>query len=425
MRRLAIAGMVLFISACAVSPASVLKGQGSWSSFQHNENGRSEEMAVVLHDGRVMVVSSNFNGSPESTTEIYDPRQRSWSTASDMPEAVNSPTATVMADGRVLVAGGGVNANAGVHAQPTPSQAVNTALTFDPSSGTWAKVAPMNQSRYLQSAVLLADGRVLVIGGSNAKSKLASAEIFDPRSGKWMKTAEMAFASASPVVIALPDGRVLVTGGNSSSEAPPAALYDPRKNAWSNVKFPPAGYVVNSAFLSRAEQIVGFMERYQATPSNNSGGQQQGQAPDVIPFVFNLQSGVLQTGAIMPAGSSDVQASGFTPGTTLLSDGRLLTSDGIRTLLYNPAGNNWSVAPTSPAVPDTYGEISLLLDDGRVLVIGGDYFVLFDPNGVVAGPSPALIGSPEFSWWLTVIAALMIVLVGAQYAWSRRSQRAT
>jgi len=424
-RRLAIAGMVLFMSACAVSPASVLKGQGSWSSFQHNENGRSEETAAVLHDGRVMVVSSNFNGSPDSTTEIYDPRQRSWSTASDMPEAVNSPTATVMADGRVLVAGGGVNANAGVHAQPTPPQAVNSALIFDPSSGTWTKVAPMNQSRYMQSAVLLSDGRVLVIGGSFGKSRLASAEIFDPRSGKWMKTADMPFASAAPVVVALSDGSVLVTGGNSPSEAPPAALYDPRKNVWFNLKFPPTEYVVDSAFLNRAGQLVGFMERDQATPSNNSGGQPQGQAPDVIPFVFNLQSGVIRTGVIMPAGSSDVQASGFTPGTTLLSDGRLLTSDGSRTLLYNPAGNTWSVAPTSPAVPDTYSEISLLLDDGRVLVMGGDYFVLFDPNGVIVGPSPALIGSPELSWWLTVIAALLIVLVGAQYAWSRRPQRAT
>jgi|GEM_PF-2528995 len=423
MRRFVIAGMMLFISACTISPASVLKGQGSWSSFQHDEKGRSEETAVVLHDGRVMVVSSNFNGSPDSTTEIYDPRQRSWSTASDMPEAVNSPTATVMADGRVLVAGGGVNANAGVHAQPTPPQAVNTVLTFDPSSGTWTKVAPMNQSRYLQSAVHLADGRVLMIGGSIAKSRLASAEIFDPRSGKWTKTADMPFASSSPVAVALSDGRVLVTGGNSPSEAPPAALYDPNKNAWSNLKFPPTGYIVNSAFLSRAGQLVGFME--QATPSDNSGGQSQGQTPDVIPFVFNLQSGGIRTGAIMPAGSSDVQASGFTPGTTLLSDGRVLTSDGIRTLLYNPAGNNWSVAPTSPAVPGTYGETSLQLDDGRVLVMGGDYFVLFDPNGVVAGPSPALIGSPQLSWWLTLIAALMIVLVGAQYAWSRRPQRTT
>jgi hypothetical protein len=66
-----------------------------------------------------------------------------------------------------------------------------------------------------------------------------------------------------------------------------------------------------------------------------------------------------------------------------------------------------------------------MLQDGRVLITSGDYFDLFDPNGVIVGPSPAFIGSPELSWWLTVIAALMIVLVGAQYAWSRRPQRAT
>jgi len=414
-RGLAIAGMVLFISACAISPVSVLKGQGSWSSFQHAENGRSEATAVVLHDGSVLLVGGNLsNGSPVSTTEIYDPRHGSWSTASDMPVAVNIPTATVMADGRVLVVGGEANPNTGV--------AVNTAFIFDPASGIWTKVAPMEQSRYGQSDVLLANGRVLVTGGyTSSTQSTSSTEIFDPATGKWTKAADMPAKRESAVAIVLPDGRVVVAGGYSPPRPsggrllpPPATLYDPIKNVWSNLKFPPTGYYVNSAFLSRSGQLVGFI-------IPNSGG--------VVPFVFDLQSGVTRTGATMPVESADTQSSGFAPGDTLLQDGRLLTSDGSRALLYDPAGNTWSVAPTPPNISvfgqSATGETSILLNNGRVLVVGGDTFDLFDPNGVVVGPSPAFIGSAELSWWLTVIAALMILFVGAQHAWSRRPQHVT
>jgi hypothetical protein len=414
-RRLAIAGMLLFISACAVSPASVLKGQGSWSSFQHDENSRSGEAAVVMHDGRVLLLGGNLrNGRPVATVEIYDPHHATWSTATDMPVAVNFPSVTVMADGRVLVAGGWVlKANTVVP--------VNTAFIFDPASGSWTKVAPMTQSRSMQSAVLLRDGRVLVAGGANASTEITSSEIFNPATGKWMKAANMPVDRGSALAITLPDGRVFVTGGFSSAGSPPSSLYDPGANAWSTLKFPPTGYVVSSAFLNRAGQIVGFMHQYQAPPNGESV-----PAPvDLIPFVFDLQTGVTRTGTAMPGGPSVTAFGPSGRDAVLMLDGKLLNFDGIRVLLYDPVGNNWTVAPSPPPISGIFGPTLIMLQDGRVLITSGDYFDLFDPNGVIVGPSPAFIGSPELSWWLTVIAALMIVLVGAQYAWSRRPQRAT
>lgn len=425
MRVLAISGAVLLLSACALSPASVVLGRGSWTSFQHDEKGRYEMTMAVLKDGRVMLVGGTHRaGKPDATTEIYDPRHSTWSTAADMPLAVANSTATVLADGRVLVTGGVANAQTQV--------AVNTAFIFDPTSETWIKAAPMIQSRFLHGAVRLADGRVLIVGGNTtATNQATSAEIFDPATDKWTDAAPMPVARVLPLTVLLPDGRVVVTGGfvaqlpsEGSSPAPtaavtpPASLYDPVRNKWSTLKFPPQGYVVKSVFLNNSGQLVGFIRKYQPPPN----GEGVPTPTDVIPFVFDVPSGAMRMGAVMPVGTSAQQFEPVTVPDTLLRDGRLLTYDGSRALLYDPAGDSWSVAPSPPAIPSIYGPTSVLLADGRVFITSGNYFDLFDPNALITGPSPALIGSPVLSWWLTVIAALMIVLVGVQFLWSRKAQ---
>ncbi len=127
MRLLAATGAVLLLSACALSPASVVLGRGSWTSFQHDEKGRYDVTIAGLQDGRVLLVGGTLRGGrPVAAAEIYDPRRRSWSNASDMPAAVAGPTATVLADGRVLVAGGVANAQTQL--------AVDTAFIFDPAT---------------------------------------------------------------------------------------------------------------------------------------------------------------------------------------------------------------------------------------------------------------------------------------------------
>src|SRR5207237_8985022 len=74
----------------------------------------------------------------------------------------------------------------------------------------------MAAARYSHTAPRLPDGRVLVAGGFNTFTFLASAEIYDPTSGTWSPTGSMAAARYDHTATLLPDGRVLVAGGYRS-----------------------------------------------------------------------------------------------------------------------------------------------------------------------------------------------------------------
>jgi hypothetical protein len=90
----------------------------------------------------------------------------------------------------------------------------------------------MTIPRHKHDAVLLADGRVLLIGGSDARDDLGlydTAETYDPRTGTFAAVGrlqhpryKLRFAS-----LLLPDGRVIVAGGAAVPE-----LFDPRTNVF-------------------------------------------------------------------------------------------------------------------------------------------------------------------------------------------------
>ena len=100
-------------------------------------------------------------------------------------------TSTRLADGRVLVAGG-VPDDA-----PAASQA--SAELYDPSTGRFAPTGPLVTGRYEHAAVALADGRVLVAGGSNDHGNPLTAEIYDPAAGTFTVAASASEPHVGPI----------------------------------------------------------------------------------------------------------------------------------------------------------------------------------------------------------------------------------
>jgi hypothetical protein len=94
---------------------------------------------------------------------------------------------------------------------------------YDPTSGTWAVTGSLAQPRLQHSATLLANGQVLVAGGTYDTNR---AELYDPASGNWSATDSLATTRFDHTAVLLPNGRVLVASGNGDDSFVSAELYD-------------------------------------------------------------------------------------------------------------------------------------------------------------------------------------------------------
>ena len=127
-----------------------------------------------------------------------------------MIDASVSPAVT-----QIYVMGGGV---AGASMNPQSMEMIDVTTTVPTPS--WVRLADMNFPRTNVNAVLLPNGKILVVGGQrNGKwaadpNPVFEAEIYNPATDSWITTPPMnSPRQYHSVVMLLPDGRVLVTGG--------------------------------------------------------------------------------------------------------------------------------------------------------------------------------------------------------------------
>ena len=114
-------------------------------------------------NGSVLIASGNHMTPHMPAADVYDPVAETWE-RHDMGIPRHHPTAVLLPDGRVLVV-------AGHHKLPNPD--IGRAVYIDPARDfaiDWGTAAITEPRGYHSACLLLPDGRVLVAGGQNSNS---------------------------------------------------------------------------------------------------------------------------------------------------------------------------------------------------------------------------------------------------------------
>ena len=308
--------------------------------------------SVLLASGKVLIAggstcTSGGSCASLSSAEIYDPVSGTFAGAGNMAVARDGHTMTMLPDGKVLIAGGETcspsygggseNRPAGeplfgtarlLYASFTPivgsisCSAQGTAEIFDPTSGSFAYTSgSLNIARYNAAAVRLADGRVLIVGGSDEHKPLWSTEIYEESADSFSELASgLLTARSSPVAALLNNGLVLVTGG-STCEAPTcpthlAELYDPIANAFQ--------YTSGAMNVARVSHTASLLTNGQVVLA---GGNSSCQSANSCTAELSTESYDPASGTFTSTQSMTAARSGHTG--TLLSNGSVLLAGGI------------------------------------------------------------------------------------------------
>ena len=296
-------------------PSPIPADHGVFTPTGSMAMGRAGATATMLLDGRVLVVG----GTASTIAEIWDPATNTFSPAGTMSDRGRDfHSATRLLDGRVLIAGG--------RNPPHPFSRASAEI-FDPATMTFTAVAPPAVDRYGGRAMLLADGRVLVVGSFG--DPMRDPEVYDPATDSWGPAGSLPEASYPPGTL-LSDGRVLVISEDDGS----ATVWDPATGASS-----PAGRLAQprgghtATLLADGRVLI-------------TGGNLIGPGQCVDPSVPARPHGSCEGGG--------VNTSSF-----------LATAE-----IWDPA--TMTFQPTGAMGQARFQHAAALLGDGRVLIIGGN-----------------------------------------------------
>src|SRR5436190_2167263 len=140
-------------------------------------------------------------------------QQGNWNTTGSLSSARTRPTATLLANGKVLVVGG-------LNVSTPCCRTASRAELYDPATGQWSDAGSPDTPRTNHVAVRLANGKVLIAGGStDLINSLSSAGLYDPSTNTWSSAGSLSIARQNAAAVLLPDGRVLITGGLPTNKA--------------------------------------------------------------------------------------------------------------------------------------------------------------------------------------------------------------
>ena len=341
------AGFLIFLALmlALILPQAAL-AVNVWTITHPLNTGRDQHTATLLPSGQVLVVGGrDTSGDYLASAELYNPATGTWEYTHSLPgeHPIADHTATLLADGQVLVAGGTNN---------TGEQ--SRAFLYNPAAGNWTETASLPTPRTNHTATLLPKGTVLVVGGANLEGPnpyLGSACLYKPNEPAWVDAGSLAMGRAFHTATLLPNGRVLVAGGINNK-----FLAESTAEVFTGESWIPTGSLGTARYQHTATLLADGRVLV-------AGGWNDGELNDAE--IYNR-------GESIPTASLPALRRLHTA--TLLPNGRVLLAGGdaagTGAELFNPKGvGSWQAAP--PMHVGRCLHTATLLAGGRVLVAGG------------------------------------------------------
>ena len=412
-----------FGSSPAVSGAATIVGSDG-SMYSNLVSGIGVQVAPTVPTTTYSLQVSNAAGTPAASvpTATVTATLGTWSALNNNTfAALRGATVTALDNGKVLIAGG-------LDETDTP---VNTVILCDASGACVKRTSPaggMVSARAFHSAVKVGSaapnngGKVLLAGGYTAAgpaTPTALAEFYDPATDTFAGTIAITGARARHVAVLLGDGRnVLIAGGTSgASDLSSAMKYDAGAA-------PPVAATVSNAM---AQQRASFTGTLLGSGKVLIVG---GKTGDLTAELFDPAAGAgtfSSTGAL-PAGEDKRSHTAVLISGASTNSGNVLISGGVKgagggtpsstQFLYGPGpGTFASVVPMATARSN---QAAISLSTDSVLICGGtDGTNLlkscerFDPstsNGTQYPTAPLMEARRDFGLAPITISSLVEVL---------------
>lgn len=208
------------LKGAAVPPADGPAADGKWTILNYQMPIRSVH-ATVLKNGKVLMIAGSGNSvenfeAKSFKASVWDPVAGTFVTL-DVPKDMFCGGHVTLADGRVLIQGG-------TKSYPTTADGADygglkDSWLFDPDTNTFTATNDANEGHWYPTLTQLGDGDVWMAGGLKEDTTGAvNTERFDAQTNQWMPGNQVAqswsFWGLYPHMYLMQDGRLFYSGGH-------------------------------------------------------------------------------------------------------------------------------------------------------------------------------------------------------------------
>jgi len=250
-------------------------GSGTFAATSPMVNHREFHTATILPNGKVLLAGSYITADGQSA-ETFDPNTNTFSSAPQMTTIRAEHSAIALSDGTVLIMGGIVPCAVNTGNGFCDDLHLSSAEIYSLTSNTFIATGSMHVGRRLASAVLLKNEKALVIGGADElgtgpEVATTQAETYDPSTKQFSVIASSNVGFWNGTAVLLADGRVLVCGGHDeSSSFGYSQIFDPTSLTFTVIPAMNTPRLGASAALLASGSVVVFGGSSDASTGLNS-----------------------------------------------------------------------------------------------------------------------------------------------------------